>query len=69
MDFYALTYSSMVILTLCAAFLSEKYVFCFIFKFIDLHLVESKETSCQTRTLLLHLYKSGKTVLSLSSRS
>lgn len=42
MDFYALTYSSMVILTLCAAFLSEKYVFCFIFKFIDFHLVEKQ---------------------------
>ena len=42
MDFYALTYSSMVILTLRAAFLSEKYVFCFIFKFIDFHLVEKQ---------------------------
>lgn len=42
MDFYAQTYSSMVILTLCAAFLSEKYVFCFIFKFIDFHLVEKQ---------------------------
>lgn len=42
MDFYVLTYSSMVVLTLCAAFLSEKYVFCFIFKFIDLHLVEKQ---------------------------
>lgn len=42
MDFYALTYSSMVILTLCAAFLSEKYVFCFFFKFIYFHLVEKQ---------------------------
>lgn len=69
MDFYALTYSSMVILTLCAAFLSEIYVFCFIFKLFTSTWWKSKETSCQTRTLILRLYKSGKTVLSLSSRS